>query len=81
MKTAVVLGSVIVAAAIGFGIYMVDITQTEETRLPEISIDGGQLPSFDADVGSIEMTEEEVTVTVPQLEVTPPQEDEELASN
>lgn len=62
--------AVVLLAAVGF--YMVDIDQTQETRLPDVdvSVEGGQLPAFDAEVGSVELTEEEVTVEVPNVEVT-----------
>ena len=80
MKIGAIIGAVVVAAAIGFGIYMVDIDQTQETVMPEIEIEGGQLPEFNADVGEISVTEETVTVTVPQVNITPPEE-ENVASN
>ena len=57
---------------------MIDIDQTEEAALPEVTVEGGNLPEYEADVGSIEITEE--TVTVPGIEITTPEE-EEVASN
>ncbi len=72
----VILAVVVVALVVGFGFYMVDIDQTEEARLPDVdvSVEGGNLPKFDADVGSVNIGQDEVTVTVPTLEVTPPEE-------
>ncbi len=86
-----IIGAVAVAAVVGFGIYMVDVDQTEEARLPdvEVTIEGGQMPAFDAEVGSVSVDEEQVDVTVPKvkvvteeetvnvptLKVTPPEED------
>ncbi len=73
MKTALTLAGVVAVAAIAAaGIYMVDIDQTQETRLPDVdvSVDGGQMPAFDAEVGSVELTQEEKTVEVPNVEVT-----------
>jgi hypothetical protein len=64
---------VLAVIALVFGIYMIDIDQTQEAELPEVTVEGGQLPGFDVDVGDVEVTEE--TVTVPSLEVTPPAED------
>lgn len=79
------------AAVAGAAIYMVDIDQTEEARLPDVdvSVEEGNMPKFDAKVGSVDVTEEEVTVatpdvdvsmeestiTVPGIKVTPPEND------
>ena len=72
-----VVGALAVVALVVFGFYMVDIDQTQEAALPDVdvSVEGGQLPEFDADVGSVSVGEEEVTVTVPTLDVTPPEDD------
>ena len=73
----------------GFAFYMVDIDQTKEARLPDVdvTVSGGQAPEFDADVGSVQLPEEKVTVpvpevtvkeeevTVPGIEITPPADD------
>ncbi|WP_299609521.1 hypothetical protein [uncultured Tateyamaria sp.] len=87
--TMTVLLAVVAVLAVGAAVYMVDIDQTQETRLPEVSVEGGQLPAFDAEVGEVNLTEEtvdvtvpdvdvsmeETTVTVPGIEVTPPAND------
>lgn len=65
-----ILLAVVAVLAVGAAVYMVDIDQTQETRLPEVSIEGGQLPAFDADVGDVSITEETVDVSVPDVEVT-----------
>lgn len=73
MKTALTItGAIAVIALAAVGFYMVDIDQTQETRLPDVdvTVEGGQLPEFDAEVGSVEITEEEATVEVPNVEVT-----------
>ena len=96
---AAVAAVALVAAA---GVYMIDIDQTEEAALPDVdvSVEGGNMPEFDAEVGSIaveqedmtvsvpdvdvEVTTDEETVSVPTLEVTPPEaeaEDEQVAQN
>ncbi|UWR20941.1 hypothetical protein [Sulfitobacter sp. S190] len=73
MKTAgtiaaIALGAVVIAA----GVYMIDIDQTQEARLPDVNIDveEGQMPAFDAEVGEINLTQEEVTVETPDIDVT-----------
>lgn len=75
MRIGAVIAAIIAVVVIGFGIYMIDIDQTEEGSMPEVSVEGGNLPKFDAEVGDVDVTEEEVTVTVPEIEVTPPEDD------
>ena len=81
MKTGAIIAAVVAVIAIGFGVYMIDVDQMQEARLPDVDVqvEGGQMPEFDAEVGSVDVVEEEVTVTVPKLEVTPP--DENVAQN
>ena len=57
MKTTSVIAVIVAAIAIGFGVYMIDIDQTEEGSLPDVdvSVDGGNMPEFDADVGDVEV--------------------------
>ncbi|OAN81786.1 hypothetical protein A8B78_08965 [Jannaschia sp. EhC01] len=74
MKTGALIAAIIALIAIGFGIYMIDIDQTEEMSVPTVTIEGGNLPEYDAEVGDVEVTEE--TITVPSLEVTPPDADD-----
>lgn len=73
MKTVstIALG-VVAVAAVAFGVYMIDVDQTEEASLPDVdvSVEGGNLPEFDAEVGSIEVTEETATVSVPDVDVS-----------
>ena len=93
---AIVAGIAVVALA-WFAFVMVDVDQTQSAALPDVdvSVEGGQLPEFDAEVGSIavgetqmevEVPEVEVTtnteiLNVPTLEVTTPEEEAEVAEN
>ncbi|WP_432816839.1 hypothetical protein [Sulfitobacter sp. JB4-11] len=73
MKTAAIIaGAAVVALLAAAGFYMIDVDQTQETRLPtvDVIVEEGQLPAYDAEVGSITMTQEEVDVTVPEVDVT-----------
>ena len=79
MKPGIIIAAILAVVAIAFGVYMIDVDQTQEAQLPEVEIEGGQMPEFNAEVGDVDVEEEEVTVTVPTLEVTPPEED--TASN
>ena len=81
MKTGLIIGGIVAAIVVAFGVYMVDIDQTQDAALPEVSVEGGQMPDFDAEVGDVTVTEEEVTVTVPEVNIVPPEEDDTVASN
>lgn len=78
MKIASILAVVVAAVAIGFGIFMVDIDQTEEASLPDVdvSVEGGNMAEFDAEVGDIETGTEEITMEVPTVEFESPEEDD-----
>lgn len=78
MKIASVLAIVVAAVAIGFGVYMVDIDQTEEASLPDVdvTVEGGNLPEFSAEVGDIETGTEEITMEVPTITFESPEEDD-----
>ncbi|MFQ1699572.1 hypothetical protein ACJ5NV_03140 [Loktanella agnita] len=72
MKTGLTIVGVVAIAAIAlFGFYMVDIDQTQEARLPDVdvSVEGGQAPEFDADVGTVNMGQTDVEVEVPEVDV------------
>ncbi|WP_208351756.1 hypothetical protein [Pseudaestuariivita rosea] len=68
VMAALVAGGVLVGAA---AVYMVDIDQTQEASLPDVDVqvEGGNLPAYDVETGSIELTSDEATVTVPEVEV------------
>ncbi|MCE8548481.1 hypothetical protein KBY25_21945 [Ruegeria pomeroyi] len=76
MKPAVFIAAAVIVVLLIFGIYMIDIEQTQETRLPDVdvTVEGGQLPEFDAEVGEIETGTKEVTVTVPTINIQSPEE-------
>lgn len=75
MKIGTILGVIVVVLLIAFGFYMVDIDQTEEASLPDVdvSVEGGNAPEFEAEVGDVEVGETEVTV--PTLDVQSPEEE------
>lgn len=77
MRPAIVIGAIVALAVLAFGVYMVDIDMTEEARLPDVdvSVEGGNMPEVDAEVGDIDVGSEEVTVTVPTIDVESPEEE------
>ena len=60
---AIVVLLLIVGVATGF----INIGQTQEAQLP--TVEGGQLPKFDADVGDIDVGTKNTTVEVPTIDV------------
>ena len=81
MKTGAIIAGVVLVIAVAFGVYMVDIDQTEEAELPTVSVEGGNMPEYDTDVGDVEVGERDVTVTVPTVDVESPEEEAADASN
>ncbi|WP_435661335.1 hypothetical protein [Leisingera caerulea] len=77
MKPSYIFAAVAGIIVLVFAVYMIDIDQTEETRLPDVdvNVEGGQLPEFEADVGDIETGSKDVTVTVPTIDIQSPEED------
>lgn len=77
MKPSYIFAAVAGILVLVFAVYMIDIDQTEEARLPDVdvSVEGGQMPEFDADVGDIETGSKDVTVTVPTVDIQSPEED------
>lgn len=63
------------AAAAGvalIGLSACDVDQTQEGELPEVSVEGGQMPEFDVDVADVEVRTEEATVEVPVIDIEEP---------
>lgn len=80
MKTGPILAVAVLAIiVIGVGVYMIDVDQTEEGALPEVTVESGNMPEYDTDVGDVEMGETDVTV--PTLDVEPPEEDGDTVQN
>lgn len=67
----IIIGVIIVALIAIALIYLVDVDQTKEVRLPSIDVDvkGGQMPAFDADVADIDVRTKPVEVEVPTMDV------------
>lgn len=59
--------------------YDVDVEKTEEGRAPDMDVDveGGQLPEYDVEGPDVDVTMEEETVTVPNIDVDMPDEEED----
>lgn len=53
-----------------------DVDQTEEGELPEVDVREGEMPEYDVEGPEIDVRED--TVTVPEVEVDPPNGAEEV---
>lgn len=52
-----------------------DVEQTQEGKLPKVEAEGGQLPKYDVQTGDVDVGTEEKTITVPDVDVTTPGEE------
>ena len=62
---AIVVLLLIVGVATGF----LNFNQTKEARLPEVQVQGGQAPAFDANVGAVDVGTKNETIKVPTVDV------------
>ncbi len=67
-----VLGSLVLLVVI-FGVAwafgLVNLQQTRDAKLPTVSVQGGQMPKFDADVANVQVGTKTKSVEVPQVNV------------
>ncbi len=62
-----------------FGVAACSIEQEEEGNMPEYEVtktEEGNMPEYDVDAGDVEVGTEEKTVTVPDVDIQSPEEDE-----
>jgi hypothetical protein len=78
----------VILLLVGIGTGFIDINQIRGAKAPEISATsngvtakGGQAPAFDVETGSVKVGTTNATVTVPKLEVVPPQNQAAAATN
>src|SRR5437870_1436922 len=62
-----VVAIVAIIAAFAFG--LIDINQTKETKLPEVSVQGGQAPAFDVDTAKVDVGTTDKTIDLPKVDV------------
>jgi hypothetical protein len=49
-----------------------DVDQTQQGKLPEVDVKGGQLPKFDVDVADVDIKKKKVEIPVPDVDVKMP---------
>ena len=71
----------LMALALLFGFaFGCTVEQTEEGELPEYEVEQteeGNLPEYDVDAADVEIGAEEKTITVPDIDIEPPEEDDD----
>ncbi len=65
-RLALILAASGVAA---FGLAACDVEQTEEGDMPEVTVEGGNLPEYDVDAAEVTVGTEERVVDVPVIGV------------
>lgn len=71
-----IVAVIVVVVAAYFLFFFVDVDQTQEGELPEVTVEGGQMPEADVQTGDVEVGSEEVTVDVPTVDVEPAPEND-----
>lgn len=81
MRTGAIVVAVIAVIAIAIGFYMVDVDVSGETELPDVdvTVEGGELPEAEVNVGDVDVGTEEVTVEVPTIDVEPAGDGDDVA--
>lgn len=74
MKTRKFL-SLIIAPLFAFGLAACDVDQTEEGELPDVDVEGGQVPEYDVDAADIDIGTDTTQVITPDIDIQSPDED------
>jgi hypothetical protein len=67
------IAALFMVPVIALGMSACSVEQTEEGEMPEV--EGGQLPEYDVDAADVDVNLDTTTVVVPDVDVTPPNED------
>jgi hypothetical protein len=59
-----------------FLVWGCDVDQTEEGEMPDVDVQGGNLPEYDVEGPDVDVGTREETVTVPDIDVDMPDDDE-----
>ena len=60
------------APLFALGVAACDVDQTEEGSMPEVEVEGGNLPEYDVDVADVNVGTDTAQVVVPDVDVTMP---------
>jgi len=70
-----ITGAVLLAS---LGLAGCDVEKTEEGKLPDVDIEGGNMPKYDVDAPEVDVGTKEKTVTVPDVDVTMPDDEPDM---
>jgi hypothetical protein len=59
-------------APFALGLAACDVDQTEEGEMPEVNVEGGNMPEYDVETADVDVGTEEKTVEVPTVDVKMP---------
>lgn len=68
--------TLLLAPLFAVGMTACDVDQTEEGSMPEVEVQEGELPAYDVEGPEVNVTED--TVTVPDIDIDTPNDDDEL---
>jgi hypothetical protein len=63
---------ILLVLAGGIATGFIDLQKTQEARLPEVAVKGGQMPKYEASVAKVEVGKRKETVEVPTVDVKKP---------
>ena len=67
--------SAVFAPALLFGLAACDVDQTREGEMPDVEVEGGQLPEYEVETPDIDVRTDTQRVIVPDVDVRPPDGD------
>ena len=62
----------LVLSAATLGLAACDVDQTEEAELPDVDVEGGNMPEFDVETADVDVGSETMEVEVPTVDVDMP---------
>jgi hypothetical protein len=62
-------------APFALGLAACDVDQTEEGEMPEVNVEGGNMPEYDVETADVDVGTEEKTIEVPTIDVEVPDAD------
>jgi hypothetical protein len=68
------LGMTLMAVLMIASLAACSVEQTEEGELPEVNVEGGNMPEYDVDTATIDASTETTTIAVPDIDITMPNE-------
>jgi hypothetical protein len=61
--------SALLAPVLAFGIAACDVDQTQQGELPDVDVEGGQLPEYDVDPADVDVGTDTQQVIIPDIDI------------